>query len=261
MVVNEKTGGRGREKKRERKKTRDPRTTIDPIGLKVWGRSSRKSQATFTNRCQSFAKNIFLDRKESPPSSIGTLRLRLDRAWPCATDKTWTEVLAERFQTRHPWSEASGRKWTAAASPETSPPPRHFPPIAPISSPCLNKFYRFPRLFRFPSDLSTHIYICIFFHKEGRNVISFSLNNRGFSLFNKSWEELFVFRFDEKTRDRRSLAFCSARGMFTSDPFFRASARAKIHFPRSRRPVSRAAKVRSSLFLWNYSTASGFKRF
>lgn len=105
MVVNEKTEGRGREKKRERKKTRDPRTTIDPIGLKVWGRSSRKSQATFTNRCQSFAKNIFLDRKESPPSSIGTLRLRLDRAWPCATDKTWTEVLAERFQTRHPWSK------------------------------------------------------------------------------------------------------------------------------------------------------------
>lgn len=97
-----KNWGEREKKKRERKKTRDPRTTIDPIGLKVWGRSSRKSQATFTNRCQSFAKNIFLDRKESPPSSIGTLRLRLDRAWPCATDKTWTEVLAERFQTRHP---------------------------------------------------------------------------------------------------------------------------------------------------------------
>lgn len=29
-------------------------------------------------------------------------------------------------------------------SPETSPPPRHFPPIAPISSPCLNKFYPSP---------------------------------------------------------------------------------------------------------------------
>lgn len=48
--------------------------------------------------------------------------------------------------------------------------------------------------------------------------------------------------------DGRSLAFCSARGMFTSDPFFRASARAKIHFPRSRRPVSRAAKAVARYF-------------
>lgn len=154
-------------------------------------------------------------------------------------------------------------------SPETSPSPRHFPPIAPISSPCLNKFYRSPIVSITKAIPFQFIYMYIYFffiyffrnRKEGRNdvvnvVISFSLNgnDHGFSLLltrlrriirNNSIRKNSV-AIDDLSRLQKP--FCSAQGMFTSGPFFRASARAKIHFPRSHRPVSRAAKAAARYF-------------
>lgn len=150
-------------------------------------------------------------------------------------------------------------------SPETSPSPRHFPPIAPISSPCLNKFYRTPIVSITKAIPFQFIYMYIFFlyifsettKKDVVNVvISFSLNgnDHGFSLLLTRLRRIIrnnSIRKNSVAIDDLSLSqkpFCSAQGMFTSGPFFRASARAKIHFPRSHRPVSRAAKAAARYF-------------
>lgn len=108
VVVNENTGGEGRGEKRERKKklilssssfsrslNNNRSVSLDTESWSAIAGRVGNHGATFRLVLVEFRENIFLDREKERD---GTLRLRLGRAWQC-NDKTWTEVLAERFPT------------------------------------------------------------------------------------------------------------------------------------------------------------------